>query len=387
MSIVFINDHPFVVDESNCVYTTGTLDSEVWKRFTDNFGKLVVIGRGRKVAGKISTLKLSSSMDVEFDLFYQIKGGLDYFKYKRQIIDKLTPYIQKAEYIVLRLPSSLGVIAAEICKKHAKKYLVELVGCPFDSLWYYGNIASKIMAPINAHNNRKAVANASAVVYVTKEYLQKRYPNKGDIINASNVIVDKFPVDVCEKHMNFLTRETSQRFMGMIGNIELPYKGYETLFKALSTVHDNYKLIIVGGGNPIWITSLMEKYGLVDKVELKGRINEREKIFEFLDQLDIYIQPSWTEGLPRGVIEAMSRACPVIASTAGGIPELVSADKLYAPKDYNALNKLIKSHLNNTIELQKMANSNYNKAGEYSFGHINERRYVFFKKIKNQIKN
>lgn len=387
MSVVFINDHPFSVDKDGAVFTSGTLDSKVWSRFTDNFGDLTVVGRGSVLVDKIHAHKRADAMNVKFDLFMNVKGGYDYFKYKKQIEAKLITYIRESDFIVLRLPSSLGVIASNLCMKLGKKYLVEVVGCPFDSLWYYGGGLSKIIAPINARRNRKAIYRASAVVYVTTNYLQEKYPNPNSQTNASNVVIENFENSVLEKHVRFLRRETTCRNFGMIGNIELPYKGYEYLFKALKEVHQPFQLHIVGGGDPDWINSLIKKYNLKDKVVLRGRINNRDEIFHFLDSLDIYLQPSLTEGLPRGVIEAMARGCPVIGSNVGGIPELIETDKIYKPKDYERLSCLISTHMNNQTELERMSSINFKKSKEYSLERIKLRRYKFFREIKDKIKN
>ena len=64
-----------------------------------------------------------------------------------------------------------------------------------------------------------------------------------------------------------------------------------------------------------------------------------------MDQVDIYIQPSLTEGLPRGLLEAMSRGCPAIASRVGGIPELLGNSCLHRPGDAEGLARLLKQAL------------------------------------------
>ncbi|NML56928.1 glycosyltransferase [Chryseobacterium cheonjiense] len=387
MSIVFINDHPFYVDKAQKVFTSGTLTSDVWSRFTDNFGKLTVIGRGVKLDNESHGHKKADAENVVFDLFFEIKGGKDYFKYRKKIIEKLTPYIQQSEYIVLRLPSNIGVIAAEICKKYDKKYFVEVVGCAYDSMWFFGNLQGKLLASITAAKNRKAIRNADAAVYVTEKYLQNRYPNSNNQINASNVVIDVFDDYVLSKHIDYLQMNSEVKKIGMIGNISLPYKGYEVLFRALRDVKINFQLEIVGGGDSKWIKQLIEKFNLENKVILKGRINNREEIYDFLDNLDLYVQPSLTEGLPRSVIEAMARACPIIASKAGGIPELISEEFTYNVKESKRLSNLINLALNDINILKKMSRENFIRAKEYSFQTINNRRYQFLQKIKNDIQN
>lgn len=386
MSIVFVNDHPFYVDHKGEVYTSGTLTAEVWSRFTDNFGELTVIGRGVKI-DESHNHTYSSAPGVTFDLFYEIKGGKDYLKYKRNIINKLTPYIQTAEFIVLRLPSNIGVIAAKLCERYKKKYFVEVVGCAYDSMWYFGNIQGKLLASYTARRNRVAIHKASGAVYVTKKYLQDRYPNPEEQINASNVVIESFEDDVLNQHLELLSRDSSPKKIGMIGNIALPYKGYEVLFKALSRLSLDYRLTIVGGGAPDWINKLIVKYNLEDSVILMGRINSRKAIYDFLDQLDLYVQPSLTEGLPRSVIEAMGRACPIIASDAGGIPELINEEFVYSVNDHARLNELLATTLSDVKTLQRLSKENFLHAKEYSFENINERRYQYFNEIKEKIRN
>jgi len=385
--IIFINDHPFYVDKDQNVFTSGTLTSDVWSRFTDNFGPLTVIGRGIKLQNESHNHKQADAENVIFDLFFEIKGGIDYFKYKKKIVEKLTSYILEADYIVLRLPSNIGVIAADICKKYNKKYFVEVVGCAYDSMWFYGNIQGKVLASLTAARNKNAIRNANAAIYVTENYLQHRYPNPNKQINASNVVIETFDEPVLVKHLNYLETNNIIKNIGLIGNIALPYKGYEVLFHALTNLKIDFKLQIVGGGDPKWIKQLIKKFGLENKVILKGRINDRNEIYDFLDNLDLYIQPSLTEGLPRSVIEAMARACPIIASNAGGIPELISKDFIYSVKDSKHLSRLIQYALNDINILKKMSSENFMLSKEYAFDKINNRRYKFLQELKKEIKN
>ncbi|SDM17219.1 glycosyltransferase family 4 protein [Pedobacter antarcticus] len=387
MSIVFINDHPFYVDQSQNVFTSGTLTADVWSRFTDNYGNLTVIGRGVELNDELHKHKSANAEHVTFDLFYEIKGGLDYFRYKKKIIEKLKPYIQNSDYIVLRLPSNIGVIAAALCNEFNKKYFVEVVGCAYDSMWFFGSFQGKLLAPVISAQNRQAISKAKAAVYVTENYLQRRYPNPNQQINASNVVINRFDDDVLFQHIRYLKIIKPFFRLGMIGNVALPYKGYKVLFDALKKLTINFEFYIVGGGDTRWIKQLISRFHLENKVILLGRINEREKIYNFLDELDLYVQPSLTEGLPRSVIEAMSRACPVIASNAGGIPELIPENYTYNVKDSNRLSELIDKVLKDRETLEEMSKSNFIRSKDYIFETINKTRYQFLQKIKKEIKN
>ncbi|MFR9276345.1 glycosyltransferase [Finegoldia magna] len=80
-------------------------------------------------------------------------------------------------------------------------------------------------------------------------------------------------------------------------------------------------IILQGGGNQDYLLSIAKTYHVEDRVIFWGRLSP-EKVQEWMDKVDIYIQPSLQEGLPRSVIEAMSRGCLVLGARTG-IPELL----------------------------------------------------------------
>ena len=76
---------------------------------------------------------------------------------------------------------------------------------------------------------------------------------------------------------------------------------------------------------------------------------------ELLDVSDAYILPSYKEGLPISVLEAMSYGLPMISTKVGGIPEIIADgvnDYLIIPGDQDAICASIKK-LQNNQELTK----------------------------------
>jgi glycosyltransferase involved in cell wall biosynthesis len=96
-----------------------------------------------------------------------------------------------------------------------------------------------------------------------------------------------------------------------------------------------FKILGAGGSYP-WV-ALAKKNNVSKHIEFCGTLAHGQPVFEWLDTIDLYLQPSFQEGLPRALIEAMSRACPALGSTAGGIPELLPLDCLHQPGDYRKL--------------------------------------------------
>ena len=103
----------------------------------------------------------------------------------------------------------------------------------------------------------------------------------------------------------------------------------------------------------------------------------------YYDSLDIYIQPSKQEGLPRAVIEAMSRGCPVIGTNIAGIPELIQKEFLFkkgsTKEVISALNRIMKA------DLGKIATENFNNAREYEKDKLIEKREYFYDEFLSDI--
>ena len=68
------------------------------------------------------------------------------------------------------------------------------------------------------------------------------------------------------------------------------------------------------------ITSLVREYKLEQAFRLLGFVDDMEGFYQ---SLDLYINTSLHEGLPMGILEAMSYGIPVIAPKCGGLPEII----------------------------------------------------------------
>ena len=99
-----------------------------------------------------------------------------------------------------------------------------------------------------------------------------------------------------------------------------------------------------------------------------------------MDHLDIYVHPSRSEGLPRTIIEAISRATPCICSNVGGIPELIDGQYLFSYKDGMPEKKLANLvACMNKEEMRRQAIQNFKKAQEYAPKMLEKKRNSFFK--------
>ena len=260
-----------------------------------------------------------------------------------------------------------------------------VVGCSWDSYWNY-NIKGKILAPFCYLSLRNAQKNAPFSIYVTNHFLQNRYPTTGKWIGCSNVYLSTGIKGVLESRLSSIKKKVEEKTVLKIGTaaaLDVPYKGQQYVIQALSILKKAgliFEYHLVGAGTGEALKQAAIDYDVEDMIFIKGRI-PHEKITDFLDEIDIYIQPSKQEGLPRATIEAMSRGCLCLGSDIAGIPELLEERYLFKKGDYKAIAKILEDV--SLEDLLGQAERNYNLAKEYDADVLNARRTKFILEFRD----
>ncbi len=135
-------------------------------------------------------------------------------------------------------------------------------------------------------------------------------------------------------------------------------KGVHILIRSLGLVvkrHKEIKLLIAGEGEYKGeLQRLIRDYRLEDNVIFLGHLKQAG-LKEYIERCGMLILPSFSEGLPRVIIEAMACGKPVIGTKVGGIPELIKDGEngfLVPPNDAEVLAEKI-SYLIENPELAK----------------------------------
>ena len=118
-------------------------------------------------------------------------------------------------------------------------------------------------------------------------------------------------------------RGKRSRIVGAAGRLS-PEKGFDVLVEAAARVIDidpTVGFVLFGDGpcKPA-LVELISALGLTGSVVIAGFRNDLDR---FIAQLDLFVLPSYTEGLPNVVLEACAAGVPVVATAVGGTPEVI----------------------------------------------------------------
>lgn len=375
MKLAFLFDARFT--KYGDQYYSTNLSQAFWKnRYLKVFDEIVVVGRYVETKEDPSQrLVLSSNDRVAFKCIPDsTRLGRIFTQHKQNAF--IANAIRDCDRVVCR-----GWWGIDVCKKLGKPYMLEVVCCVWDSYWNHSFMGKMVALP-NFLLQRRAVKSAPYVLYVTREFLQHRYPTDGQSAAISDVeLQDGADQDaVLRRRLQKIETPTGKLVIGTAGSLAAKYKGHRFVIQALAELKKQGKTDIeyqiVGGGNPENLIRLAQKYGVENQIRLVGQI-PHGKMFSWYDQLDLYIQPSLVEGLPRALVEAMSRALPALGTDAGGIPELLGEKYLCKRNGDISAQLATKISELDSWKMRIQAEENFKQSKAYAVTALDKKRIGF----------
>ena len=116
-------------------------------------------------------------------------------------------------------------------------------------------------------------------------------------------------------------------------------------FAAAHRAHPSTEMEIAGEGSQRQqVMAALRRLGLAERCRLVGTYTSLEGRSRFMREIDVFVHPSFTEGTPNAVIEAMAHGLPVVATAVGGLPDFVTEEVglLVPPGDKEALGEAMK---------------------------------------------
>lgn len=275
--------------------------------------------------------------------YFRAYGYQNYIFSLRMLLELLRCAKDYDIFYVLPLwdfPALAGYVAARI---HHKPYIICLQGTLYreaidiksknKKLIYYKLVA------------RQYIKNATAVRYLTedeKEYVINTFGLKNKAFVVPNGIDISLYRELPPKGL-FVKKNPilkNKRYILFLGRIH-PIKGLNVLmeaFKRLSKLYNDLMLVVAGpedySGYGTHLKNILGSAELSEKVLFVGKLFGEEKISVCLDA-EIFVLPSYSEGLPVAMLEAMACGLPVIASKKIRINKILKENRAAIVTDIN----------------------------------------------------
>jgi len=379
MNILFVTDNIFLT-KAGKVYSN-ELPYVILKRYVKVFSKVTVLARACE-AEEVNSLPLASGEGIEFIFLESISTLKSFFGLRRHHTKYVKDLLSEHDGVIVRVPSELALMTMEIAYERDKKCLVEVVGSAWDVMWNYGGIKAKIYAPFLFLRTKNSIRKMAYVSYVTEHFLQEKYPasHQARMIGISDVELPDTDKKLLARRIQKIENLGEKIIFGTIGSLAVQYKGLDIALKALASIagtYPNFEYHILGEGDPTAYKMLASKLGIRDKVFFDGTLPRGRAVFEWLDTIDIYLQPSLAEGLPRSLIEAMSRGCPLLGSSVGGIPELLDNTMIFDPNEPQKMIEIIFALIDSKALMIACAKHNFSTVQKYQKEILDKKREKF----------
>jgi glycosyltransferase involved in cell wall biosynthesis len=233
----------------------------------------------------------------------------------------------------------------------------------------------KYLATMNHYLSNYIIVYSSKLI---DEWNLSSYKNKIWVLHRHFVDFDKFKI----------TKEYNKRcnLIGYVGRLSNE-KGVCNFLKSIKLISDmdiGFKFIIIGEGQlQEKISSYIKINNLDDIVKLESWVNH-EELPNILNKFKLIVIPSYTEGLPNIMLEAMACGTPVLANKIGAIPDYIQDGKTGFLMENNTP-KNIEKKIIHSVKYDKIdkiiENADKIIKKEFSYEHVVEEWAMFLKKI------
>jgi glycosyltransferase involved in cell wall biosynthesis len=251
------------------------------------------------------------------------------FKHPFMLMRCIWPYIKRADSVLMNMPDYLGILSWLVCLVQRKRFVMRMEGnWPEMMRMAFKNHGMIIRGNIVSFLYRllvKTMVKTSALTIVIGQEL-------ADIYGRNNSHV------VCVISSTFQAADIALTIAGSgqddcrvlyVGRLQNS-KGLSELFNAAKDLLAeglDFRILLAGDGHRRNdLEKQAEGLGIIGRIDFLGWI-AIEKLKDIYRTCDVFVLPSYTEGMPRTILEAMSNGVAVVATSVGGIPGVVEDGK------------------------------------------------------------
>lgn len=392
----------YQIARDGSVWSQAGMARPFWERYLDVFDRVRVVARATRVENPPEGWLPVTGKNISFCPIPDFLGPWQYLQQYRVVRKAIRAAIPKDGALIMRVGSQIANVMSSELRHSGYPYALEVIGDPYDV--FAPGVVEHPLRPFFrwhfANSLRKQCLNAIGVAYVTRHSLQNRYPTRRISESLSDVELtgDAVLGGIASTYFSSIELEASSIAEGMrkartagpyriitVGSLAQMYKGVDVLIEAISLCVQgglDVSATVVGDGKfRASLEALARSRGVEERLEFAGQLTAGKAVRDRLDQADLFVLPSRTEGLPRALIEAMARGLPCVGSAVGGIPELLAEDDVIPPSNPKALALKIQEVLGQPARMDAMSNRNQAISLEYGDQVLRQRRQTFYRHV------
>jgi len=370
-------------------FYVGKVVYEIGKRLSPNGVVVKVVssdltGGSRNCEDDENVTRLRAKRIVVCDTPYVIYDPRDWGLLKKQLEDVDIVHVH---FLYSFLSLYIGVM------KKIKRIRIPLVTTSHGLTSGYPSRVVQVTAKLlNESAERLVIANSSVVTTVSKleyNYLAKSIPTNKLCYIPNGVDTSFFKVDDDKRRKlrNNLGIDESDVLVLYFTRLRAT-KGVFTFLKAMDKVikKTTHVKFLVAGSGPLasYVREMERKFSNRLHTSL-GYVPDEDLPYLY-NASDVYVLPSYVEGMPLSVMEAMACGKPVIATSVGDVPVLVKNGVngiVIPPGNADMLAESIIYMAENPELRKRMAEANVRKMKEYDWNKIAKQYHTLYSEILN----
>jgi glycosyltransferase involved in cell wall biosynthesis len=183
----------------------------------------------------------------------------------------------------------------------------------------FASFYDEAIGPVGRWLFRAVLERATVIIALSPEwnrFFQRMVP-ADRVVTLENAV----PVSPLAAPRKVESRGVSILSLGRLGERKGTYD-LVAAFAALTAPDDGAMLDLAGDGDITQVKDLIERQGLSGRIRVHGWV-DRDGCGHLLSRCDVFVLPSYAEGLPMALLEAMSHGVPVVSTPVGGISSLI----------------------------------------------------------------
>jgi glycosyltransferase involved in cell wall biosynthesis len=369
--IIFAHALVFKLTKSGKTLTPGGIDNNYLKRFSDaGFEDVYLLSRSSK--SESEELKGYRELDSVNSFFLNKYTGGYKFLLNFSFYKDLYRLLKDDALLIINYPSSTGLFLILFAYLFKFPYVVEVAS---DSDQYREKRFGLVVDIFSNLLGKLCIPRAVGALYVAQFLRDKWNCDNGLIL--SNVHIEEI------SSIKSLPLKQRKYTITTVGAISYR-KGIDIIIDEFMSLNfpQTIELNIVGPVVDERLKQKIDKLSIAN-INIKCRgILKRDEVIDLLDNSDLYIQASRSEGLPRSVIEAMSRGVPVVSSNLPGLKGIVDEQFQFKLNHKGNLKSIIKNVLSSSEILNQMSISSIAVAKEFHYDVTRKKRLDFYRTAK-----